>query len=275
MAKIKINGTEFYYEEHGQGKETVLLIHGLFMNCRVYDQQIEALQGHYRVVVYDLRGQGQSEVTAAGYGLYEQVEDAANLIKQLECAPCHVAGMSMGGYIGLRLAKRHPQLVRSLTLISTSAAAEAGADAFKFKFLGFIHRRISQSFAVGQVEPILFGEKYRSDPAHEKERAYWHQQFLNNNKQGIAGALNGLLARDNLLGELGEMEVPTLIISGDADLACDPLNSVQMNAELPHSQLLKIPEVGHTVPLEAPEVVNSAVVDFLVTLPYPAEGVAA
>jgi len=271
MSKIRINDANIYYEEHGEGSETVFLIHGMFMNCRMYDQQIAALKDRYRVVVYDLRGQGSSEVTSGGYGIYEQVDDAATLIEQLECAPCHVAGMSMGGFIALRLAKRYPQLVRSLTLLSTSAATEARGDAAKFKFLGFVHQRISQPFAVGQVEPILFGEKYLTDPTREEERKYWHEQFLSNNRNGIARTLNGILARDNLLGQLRNMEVPTLIISGEADAAADPVQSERMHAELPNSQLVKIPEVGHTTPIEAPESVNSAMVDFLVSLPAPVE----
>ena len=77
MSKIYINDANIYYEEHGQGSETILFIHGLFMNCRMYDHQVEALKDRYRCVVFDLRGQGSSEVTAGGYGIYDLVDDAA------------------------------------------------------------------------------------------------------------------------------------------------------------------------------------------------------
>ena len=270
MPKIKINDADIYYEEHGQGPEAILFIHGFLMNCHTYDQQVMALKDRFRCICYDQRGHGLSEVTEEGYDIYALVEDAAALIEQLECAPCHVVGISMGGYTAMRLAKRYPQLVRSLILICTSAAAEAKADARKFKFLGFVHNRISQSFAVSQVEPILFGQKWLTDTANEELHNYWHPQFLANDKHSFAQTLNGILTRDDFVHELAGMDLPTLIISGEADAASDPAQSGRMHAELPHSQLLKIPEVGHTPPVEAPETVNSAMLDFLLSLPTPA-----
>lgn len=269
MSKITINGADIYYEEHGQGPETILFIHGFLMNCHTYDQQVAALKDRYRCLVYDLRGYGMSEVTIKGYDLYQLVDDAAHFIDQLECAPCHVVAISMGGYIALRLAKQHPQLVRSLTLISTSAAPEAKGDARKFKFLGFVHNRISQPFAVSQVEPILFGEKWLQDPANAERHAYWHEQFLNNDKHSFGETLNSILNRDDFVHNLPGLDIPTLIISGEVDAASDPAQSERLHAELPHSQLLKIPDVGHTPPVEAPETVNSALLDFLVSLPSP------
>ena len=149
MAEININGSKIYYEEHGQGPETLLFIHGFMMNCHIYDQQVEALKDRYRCILFDLRGQGASAVTEKGYGIYDLVDDTARLIEQLECSPCHVAGMSMGGHIAMRLAKQYPEMVRSLILISASPAAESRSDARNFKLLGFVHNRISQPFAVG------------------------------------------------------------------------------------------------------------------------------
>ena len=267
MSKIQINGAKFYFEEHGQGPEAILFIHSFMMNCNMYDRQVEALKDRYRVIIYDLRGHGRSEVTPGGYNIYEQVEDAAGFIQQLELAPCHVVGMSIGGYIAMRLAKKYPQLVRSQILISTSAAAEDPADARQFKLLGFIHNRISRSFAIKQVKPILFGEKFLNDPKAAETRNYWHEQFMRNDKYSFAKTLDGILARDNLLKEFGTIVVPTLIISGEADAACDPVQSERMHTKLPSSQWVQIPDVGHTPPVEAAEIVNSAISEFLVSLP--------
>ena len=125
-----------------------------------------------------------------------------------------VVGLSMGGYIAMRLAKKYPQLVRSLTLISTSAAAEDPSDARQFKLLGFVHNRISRSFAIKQVKPILFGKKYLNDPGTAQRRTYWHGQFMRNDKNSFAKTLDGILARDDLLNEFGTIEIPTLVISG-------------------------------------------------------------
>jgi pimeloyl-ACP methyl ester carboxylesterase len=137
--------------------------------------------------------------------------------------------------------------------------------------LGFVHNRISQPFAIGQVEPILFGEKWLKDPAHKALQTYWHQQFLSNDKHGFGQTLSSILNRDDFVRELLDLDLPILIISGEVDAASDPAQSERMHAELPHSRLVKIPDVGHTPPVEAPETVNSAMMDFLVSLPSAVE----
>ncbi|MFL7839525.1 MAG: alpha/beta fold hydrolase [Candidatus Promineifilaceae bacterium] len=239
------------------------------MNCHVYDRQVEALKDRYHCILFDLRGQGESEVTKKGYGIYDLVDDTVKLIEQLECAPCHMAGLSMGGYIAMRLAYRYPELVRSLTLISTSAAAESKSDIRNFKLLGFIHNRISQPFAVGKITPILFGEKWFNDPSQAEVRSYWHEQMLNNDKYAFGQTLNGILTRDDFTSHLPEINVPVLIISGQVDAAVDPVQSEHMHTEFPNSKFVQVPDAGHTLPVETPDVVSEAMREFLVSLPKP------
>jgi pimeloyl-ACP methyl ester carboxylesterase len=269
MSQITINGSKYYYEEHGEGPEAILFIHGFLLNCHMYDRQVEVLKDRYRCILFDLRGQGASEVSEKGYGIYDLVDDTAELIEQLECAPCHVAGLSMGGFIAMRLAKRYPELVRSLILISTSAAAESKAGARSYKLLGFIHNRISQSFAVGKITPILFGEQWLNDPSQTEVKTYWQEQMLNNDKYAFGQTLNSILTRDDFASNLPEMDLPVLIISGQADAAVDPAQSERMHAEFPNSKLVRVPDAGHTPPVEAPDVVSDAMREFLVSLPVP------
>src|SRR5260370_14114934 len=121
MPIISVNGAALYYEEHGTGPEIIVFAHGLLWSCRMYDAQVALLKERYRCVAFDFRGQGQSEVTRSGYDMETLYEDAVALINQLGCAPCHFLGLSMGGFIGLRLAARHPELMPSLILLETSA----------------------------------------------------------------------------------------------------------------------------------------------------------
>jgi 3-oxoadipate enol-lactonase len=269
MSQITINGSKYYYEEHGKGPEAILFIHGFMLNCHMYERQVEVLKDRYRCILFDLRGQGASEVSEKGYGIYDLVDDTAKLIEQLECAHCHVAGLSMGGFIAMRLAKRYPELVRSLILISTSAAAESKAGARSYKLLGFIHNRISQSFAVGKITPILFGEQWLNDPSQAEAQTYWQEQMLNNDKYAFGQTLNSILTRDDFASNLPEMDLPVLIISGTADAAVDPAQSEHMHAEFPNSKLVRVPGAGHTPPVEAPDVVSDAMREFLVSLPVP------
>src|SRR5262249_59370825 len=87
----------------------------------------------FRCVAFDFRGQGQSEVTESGYDLETLTADAIELIEKLRLAPAHFVGLSMGGMIGMRLAARRPELVRSLALLETSADPEPEENVPKYR----------------------------------------------------------------------------------------------------------------------------------------------
>jgi pimeloyl-ACP methyl ester carboxylesterase len=105
----QINGARLYYEESGSGSETIVFSHGLLMSGEMFSEQVKALCDRYRCICYDHRGQARSEVTKSGYDMDSLTEDAASLIHELDAAPCHFAGLSMGGFVGMRLAIHHPE----------------------------------------------------------------------------------------------------------------------------------------------------------------------
>src|SRR6185369_4898317 len=99
---------------------------------RMFDAQVAALESRFRCISFDHRGQGQSEVTETGYTMDELTADALALIQALGAAPCHFVGLSMGGFVGMRLAARYPALIRSLSLLETSAGPEPLFKVFKY-----------------------------------------------------------------------------------------------------------------------------------------------
>ena len=125
VATIQTNGAELYYERKGQG-EPLLLVHGLLFSAESWRDQLDSLSELYDVIAVDLRGQHRSQTTGdlADYDLWNQVEDIHGLISELGIAPVHYAGLSMGGMIGMRLAIRHPEDLRELILLDTSARGE-------------------------------------------------------------------------------------------------------------------------------------------------------
>src|SRR5260221_321011 len=124
MPGMNINGAELFYEESGRGPETIVFSHGLMMDHTMFEDQRRAFENQYRVIAWDHRGQGQSQDTGSGYDMDSLTEDAAALIRALKAGPCHFAGLSMGGFVGLRLAARHPELMRTLTVMNTAANSE-------------------------------------------------------------------------------------------------------------------------------------------------------
>src|SRR3954452_757348 len=119
MPRLRVNNAELHYTDTGGGPETIVFAHGVLWDGRMFDAQVAALRDRYRCITFDFRGQGQSEVTASGYDMDTLAEDAAALIQTLGVAPCHFVGLSMGGFIGMRLAVRRPELIQSLMLLET------------------------------------------------------------------------------------------------------------------------------------------------------------
>jgi 3-oxoadipate enol-lactonase len=115
---------------------------GLLWSEAMFHNQIEVLKERYRYVTYDHRDQGQSEVTESGYDIESLYHDAIVLIERLGCAPCHFVGLSMGGFIGLRVAVRRSDLLKSLILVETSADPEPRENVGRYRVLSFIARWI-------------------------------------------------------------------------------------------------------------------------------------
>ena len=263
MPKLRVNGAELYYEEQGAGQETVVFAHGLIWSCRMFDKQVAVLKSRYRCVAFDFRGQGSSEVTKEGYDMDTLSEDAAGLIEALNCAPCHFVGLSMGGFVGIRLAARRPDLIRSLVLLDTSADPEPTENLAMYRQLTFVTRWLGPRLVVGRVMQIMFGQKFLKDPARAEERDEWRRRMAGNHRVGISRAAMGVARRKGVQDELRMIHAPTLIVVGDQDVALPPENSERLHKGVSGSKLVIIPGAGHTSTVEEPQAVNSTLLTFL------------
>ena len=272
MPRITVNGVELYYEDSGGAGEVVLFSHGLLWNTALFAPQVAALKGRFRCVAYDHRGQGRSaDVPGREIGMDLLTEDAAALIAALGLGRVHFCGLSMGGFIGMRLAARHPQLLRSLILCETSADAEPAENVPKYRKLNFVARWLGLRFVVGQVMPILFGRSALADPRRAPEVARWRAQ-LAGNRRSIWRAVNGVIERAAVLDELPRITAPTLIIVGDEDVATVPAKAERMARAIPGARLVRIPQAGHSSTVEQPAAVNAALVEFLERVPASTAG---
>jgi 3-oxoadipate enol-lactonase len=266
MPHITVNGARLYYEEHGAGPETIVFAHGLLWSGRMFDEQVSAFKGRYRCITFDFRGQGQSEVTADGYDMETLAEDAAALIAGLRASPCHFLGLSMGGFIGMRLALRHPALLRSLLLVETSADPEPADNVGRYRRLNLIARWLGFSLIAKPVMQIMFGTKFLEDPARAAARAAWRQRLIANHRVGITRAVMGVVTRLGVYEQIDRIALPTLIIVGDQDVATVPAKAERMRARIPGSRLKVIAGAGHSSTIEEPAAVNAAIAEFLAGL---------
>jgi pimeloyl-ACP methyl ester carboxylesterase len=263
MPNISVNGANLHYESTGDGAETIVFAHGLLWSGDMFAAQVAALAPRFRCVTFDFRGQGESEVTAAGYDMDTLANDAAGLIEILGLGRVHFVGLSMGGFVAMRLAARRPDLVRSVILLETSADEEPKENVGRYKLLGNVGRWFGYGVVAGQVMPIMFGKTFIRDPARAAERAYWRARLIRNDRTGIQRALAGVIERAPIYPELSKVTVPALVIVGDEDVATVPEKARRIASAIAGAELVVIPKAGHSSTIEEPVAVNSAIVRFL------------
>lgn len=262
MAEIDVNGVKIHYQDTGIGEQTIVFSHGLLYSNQMFQDQIDFLKTNYRVIGYDHRGQGQSEAIGP-FDMETLTEDAAQLIKKLVKGPVHFAGLSMGGFVGMRLAARHPKLIKSLILLDTSANPEPVENLPKYKMLNGIVRWFGVIPPVAnQVMPIMFAQSWLNDPINKESIKFWKKQ-LSSNKKSITGPVEGVIYRRGVEEELSKINCPTMVIVGDEDVATKPEKAKFIQMGIKGSNLHMIPGAGHSSSIEKPAEVNRLIEDFL------------
>ena len=265
MPTRPINGAQIYYEDVGAGPETIVFSHGLLMSGAMFEAQVQALGPHYRCISYDHRGQARSEVTENGYDMDSLTDDAAALIRELDAAPCHFAGLSMGGFIGMRLAVRHPELLKSLILMDTSADPEPEQNRGPYRRLAFVGRWFGFRPVVKPVMNIMFGQTFLADPKLAGVRTKWRNHLLQLDRVGTSRAAHGVIDRAGVYDQLDRIATPTLVLVGDEDVATVPAKAESLHQAISGSKLVVVPGAGHSASIEQPVLVTRALEDFLRT----------
>jgi pimeloyl-ACP methyl ester carboxylesterase len=262
--EVRVQGTRLHVEDTGGGGPAIVFSHGLLLSTRLWDAQVDALRSDFRCIAYDHRGQGRSEVPDARcIDMDTCAGDAAALVEALGVAPCHFVGLSMGGFVGMRLAARRPELLRSLSLLETSADPEPNAA--KYRLLNVVARFVGPWAVAGRVMPILFGRSFLSDPARAPERERW-RAVIAANRRSIWRAVNGVIERQGIHEELARIGVPTLVVVGEEDVATVPAKAERIAAAIAGARLVRVPRAGHSSPVEEPAAVTAALRDFLTSL---------
>jgi 3-oxoadipate enol-lactonase len=259
---VKINGAELHVEDTGTGP-AVVFSHGLLWSTAMWRFQVAALRDRYRCIAWDHRGQGKSEVTASGYDMDTLTEDAAALIGQLGAAPAHFVGLSMGGFVGMRLAARRPELVRSLALVETASDEEPLLNRPRYAAMAAMAQVIGMRPFVPKVMSIMFGKSFLNDPARAALRDGLVQELLANDTSGTRRAVGGVIWRKPVApAELARIRAPTIVISGEEDAAVVSARSRRMAERISGAKFVSIPRAGHSSSLEEPEAVTRALEAF-------------
>jgi len=276
-----MNGTGLRVEEAGSGSPAVVFSPSLWTNRELFDAPFAALSGDHRCIRYDHRGQGGSGLGApqpsmemlGTEGLYE---DALALLDHLHVESCPWVGASVGGFVGVRLAARHPERIRSLTLIGFSSRRLSPADrrtvdtmcgALRLTHpLGPIGTWVKGQL-VTRVMTNMFGTTFMSDPARTADREHWRPLFAATAVPEALPMLERVFDHPGNPPELlAQVQAPTLLISGEDELNMvdeDERDPVLAATVMPDARFLAVPGAGHMVLVEQPELGTTAITDFI------------
>jgi pimeloyl-ACP methyl ester carboxylesterase len=265
MGRLTVKGTRLHYEDFGGSGEPVVFLHGFLFDGRQCEQPIQRLRDTYRCITIDFPGQGRSEPSRHGYGIDTLAADMGEAVEQLGVGPVHLAGLSMGGFAGMRLAGNRPQLLRSLTLINTSAAAHPRSKFPKQLALAVIARFTGVSLPpiVEGVESEMYGAEFRADPAGEPIRKVWRERWREADRGALVATLLGFMLRSDFRSRLAAIKVPTLVVAGAQDASLAPAPSREIARLMPDATLVELAHAGHSAPIEDPAGFTAALTGFL------------
>ncbi len=268
-----VNGTGLRVEEAGAGTPAVVFSPALWTNRELFDVPFAALSDDHRCIRYDHRGQGDSGLGApqpsvemlGTEGLYE---DALALLDHLHVESCHWVGASVGGFVGVRLAARHPERIRSLTLIGFSSRRLSPADRRRVDTMGGALRLTHRLGPIGSwvkgwivttVMTNMLGTTFMSDPAREADREHWRPLFAATAVPEALPMLEEVFGYPGNPPELlAQVQAPTLLLSGEDER--DPVLAAKV---MPDARFLAVPRAGHMVLVEQPEIGTKAISDFI------------
>jgi 3-oxoadipate enol-lactonase len=187
-------------------------------------------------------------------------------LEQAELGPVHLVGLSMGGFTGMRIAARRPELLRSLALLNTSARPHARTKFGKHLGLGALARVVGPGPIAARVEAEMYGAPFRSDAETAALRQEWSQRWSAADRAALVATLLGFMTRGDARGEVTRIALPTLVLAGALDSSLPPEQSVELFRQIPGSRLIVLRTAGHSSAIEAPAEVADALAEFWASL---------
>ena len=270
---IEVNGIDIHYKESGEGEPVFILLHGFGASTFSWREVMQPLSDYGRVIAYDRVGFGLTERPLAGswdgenpYSPQAAVSLLIGLMDELDIERAILVGNSAGGSVALDAALQFPERVQALVLVD-AAVTSGGASQWlrpllrtpQMRHLGpLIARRIMSDgdnliemawHDPSQVTTDIIDGYRKPTRIRNWDRALWELTIASQSLY--------------LVDRLGEISVPSLVITGDDDRIIPAHESVRLAEDLPQAELVIIPECGHVPQEECPESFLHALVNFI------------
>ena len=249
-------GARIWYSDTGGSGAPVVFLHAATGSSKVWEHQIPAFTAsNYRVVTYDRRGFGSTVIDPAGMQPGTGADDLIALVDHLRVDRFHLVGTAAGGIVALDFALSFPERLRSLVLANTIG----GVQDPEYLELGNRLRPAPQFNAL-PPEFRELGPSYRA--ANPGGTARWKALERTNRSPGPAPPAQ-TMRRHMTFSSLEGIKVPTLLLTGDADLYAPPAVLRLFAARINGSESVIVPEAGHSAYWEQPEIFNRTVLSFI------------
>jgi len=243
MNTVVVNGIKLAYTRRGKGTP-LLLIHGYPLDHTSWDEVASLLENEFDVITPDLRGFGQSTTVETPYTISEMADDLAGLLDHLGIEKIALAGHSMGGYVALAFARKYPQRVSGLGLVSSQAVADSPEGK---------ERRYQTAADVAQKGIGIVAEAMTPKlSADVRVRALVRAVIEKQSRPAVIGALKAMAEREDLMSYLSFVPFPVTLIHGDVDVLIPVERAKEIKAVLPSARFVELQGAGHMPMMEFP-----------------------
>jgi 3-oxoadipate enol-lactonase len=254
-----VNGIKIYYEIHGKG-EPVIFGNGVFSNTKGWVYQVPIFSKEYQVILYDMRGQGQSDKPDEPYSFEIHAEDQKALLDNLGIPKVHHVGISYGAELGLVFALKYPDILKSLVACSAVSYVDTLLDEMCLLWRYVCDIADPDLFYHATV-PLNFGETFIRENTAILENA--KARYAELDYPPLVRLIDAFLKLD-ITHQLPQIKIPTCVVGGERDILKPPYPySKLIHDKIQKSELVIVSDSGHAITFEKPEEFNSIVLGFL------------
>jgi pimeloyl-ACP methyl ester carboxylesterase len=257
-----------HYRKIGEG-QIVVLLHGFGEDSRIWDAQIAYLQSSCMLIVPDLLGTGESKWKESNaqnsiLSIEYLASTIAAILEAENCTNCIVLGHSMGGYVTLALAEKHPHLLKAIGLVHSTAFADSELKKeTRLKSIAFMQEHGAEAFLKTSI-PGLYAPAFKEANSLQIEAHL--QAAATCSLVSLIGYTESMRARPDRTKVLRDTQMPVLFVMGTEDMAA-PINDVLLQCHLPLVSYIHILEaVGHMGMVEQPEKLNAILQGFIMRM---------
>lgn len=266
---VATNGTQLYYETLGAGHPLVL-IHGGYMDRRMWDDQFTAFAQHYQVIRYDVRGFGKTELPQVPYA---DRQDLYDLLQALGVTKTYLLGLSLGGEVAIDFTLEHPEMVDALILVGSPVPGYPRDVMFTPEQLQEQIQRwtpfanaIRAKNTAAMVDCLMADTTLVPQPQYPEARQRVRENLSEYSFVWVLSPATKQALTPVAYERLAEIRVPTLIIVGADDHFQLHKSAAKLEQDIPHTKRVTISDTHHMPNMEKPEEFNALVLDFLKSL---------